>query len=39
MALSRITNPGAPGIRRFGVAPLMYQYGETVINITREDGS
>jgi hypothetical protein len=26
-------------IRRRGVTPLMYQYGEKVIDVTREDGS
>jgi hypothetical protein len=31
MALSRISNPGAPGIRHLGVAPLIYEYGEKVI--------
>jgi hypothetical protein len=36
MALFRITNPGAPGIRQRGVTPLMYQYGETLTKTLRE---
>lgn len=38
LALSRVINPGAPGIRPSGVTLLIHQQGETMTTAAREDG-